>query len=205
MVSDLQSVNFPEVFPFPKFTLNFRSEKLTEKQFQALCQNNPDLKFEMSAEGELIIVPPTSPESGWRNSDINFEVVKWSKKDKTGIVFDSSTMFTFPNGAKRSPDVSWMIWEKWESLTPSEKRKFSRVVPDFVIELLSPTDYLSDTQTKMEEYIENDVRLGWLIDPFEQKVHIYRANKEIEILENPEKVSGENILKGFELNVREIW
>lgn len=114
---------------------------------------------------------PTSPKSGWKNSDLNFEVVKWSRENKTGIVFDSSTMFKLPNGAKRSPDVSWMIKEKWENLSPAERRKFSCVVPDFVIELLSPPDNLSDAREKMEEYIENDVRLGWLIDPVEQKVH----------------------------------
>ena len=205
MVSNLQTINSTETFPVAKFTLNFRSEKLTEKQFEALCQNNPDLKFEMSAAGELIIVPPTSPESGWRNSELTTDFTIWSRKDKTGIAFDSSTMFTLPNSAKRSPDVSWMTKEKWNTLSLSERRRFSRVVPDFVIELLSPSDNLADTQIKMEEYIENGVRLGWLIDPSEQKVHIYRANGETEILDNPEKVSGEDILEGFELNVREIW
>ena len=129
----------------------------------------------------------------------------WSRSDKTGIVFDSSTMFTLPNGAKRSPDVSWMPKEKWESLSLSERRKFSRVVPDFVIELRSPSGYLGDVQEKMTAYIENGVRLGWLIDPIERKVHVYRVNGEIEILENPEKISGENVLPGFELNVGEIW
>ena len=205
MVSNLQSVNSCAVVPFPKFTLNFRSEKLTEKQFAALCRNNPDLKFEMSAAGELVIVPPTSPESGWRNSELTTDFTIWSRKDKTGIAFDSSTMFTLPNGAKRSPDVSWMTKEKWNALSLSERRKFSRVVPDFVIELLSPTDNLADTQTKMEEYISNGVRLGWLIDPKNKKVYIYRAGGETEMLDDPEKVSGEDVLRGFELNVREIW
>ena len=205
MVSNLQSVSFPEVFPFPKFTLNFRSEKLTEKQFETLCQNHPDLKFEMSAEGELIIVPPTSPEAGWKNCDLIIDVGNWSRKDKTGIVFDSSTMFTLPNGAKRSPDVSWMTKEKWNSLSNKEKQTFSKIVPDFVIELRSPTDSLKPIQNKMAEYLENGVKLGWLIDPNEKKVHIYRENGKIEILENPDLVSGENILKGFELNVSEIW
>jgi Uma2 family endonuclease len=206
MATDIQTIRSTETYlPTQTFTLDFHSARLTEEQFEELCRNHRDLKFEMTAKGELIIVPPTSPESGWRNSDINFEVVKWSKKDKTGIVFDSSTMFTLPNGAKRSPDVSWMTKEKLESLSPSERQKFSRVVPDFVIELVSPTDNLSDAQAKMEEYIENGVRLGWLIDPLEQKVHIYRANGETEILDNPEKVSGEDVLPGFEFDVRQIW
>ncbi|MEO8071799.1 MAG: Uma2 family endonuclease [Acidobacteriota bacterium] len=206
MANDIQTASSTETyFPTQPFILDFHSARLTEKQFEELCRNNRDLKFEMSAKGELIIVPPTSPESGWKNSNLTTEVTLWSRKDKTGIVFDSSTMFTLPNDAKRSPDVSWMTNEKWESLSPSERRKFSRIVPDFVIELFSPTDNLAETQAKMEEYIENGVRLGWLIDPFEHKVHVYRANGEIEILDNPEKVSGESVLKNFELKVREVW
>lgn len=191
--------------PFLPFSLDFHSEKLTEKQFEELCRNNRDLKFELTSKGELIIVPPTSPESGWRNTDLTTEVNLWSRKNKTGIVFDSSTMFTFPNGAKRAPDVSWMTLEKWNALSPSEKQKFSRAVPDFVIELRSPSDALEDLRDKMAEYIENGVSLGWLIDPLEQKVYIYRADGETEILDDPEKVSGENVLRGFELNVRQIW
>lgn len=206
MAGDVQTIRSTETYlPTQSFALDFHSARLTEEQFEELCRNNRDLKFEMSARGELIIVPPTSPESGWRNTDLTTEANLWSRKDKTGIVFDSSTMFTLPNGAKRSPDVSWMTKEKWESLSPSERQKFSRVVPDFVIELLSPTDNLPDAQAKMEEYVENGVRLGWLIDPVEQKVHIYRAGGEIEILDNPETVSGEDVLRGFELNVRQIW
>jgi Uma2 family endonuclease len=106
MVSNLETINLPEVYPLPKFTLNFRSETLTEKQFEALCQNNPDLKFELSAKGELIIVPPTSPDSGWNNTKLTTKTGIWAESDATGIVFDSSTLFTLPNGAKRSPDVS---------------------------------------------------------------------------------------------------
>lgn len=191
--------------PTEPVTLDFHGAPLTDEQFEELCRNSPDLKFELSSKGELIIVPPTSPESSWKNSELNFDVLKWSKKDKSGIVFDSSGMFTLPNGARRSPDVSWMTKEKWEELSPSERKKFSRVVPDFVIELLSPSDNLADTQAKMAEYIENGVRLGWLIDPMDKKVHIYRANGEVEILDDPEMVSGEDVLVGFELKVREIW
>lgn len=206
MASDVQTIQPTDTyFPTQTFILDFHSARLTEKQFEELCRNNPDLKFEMSAKGELIIVPPTSPESGWKNTKLIARTEIWSEKNDTGIVFDSSTMFTLPNGAKRSPDVSWMTKEKWESVSPSERRKFSRVVPDFVIELLSPTDNLLDTQAKMREYIENGVSLGWLIDPQAQKVHVYRANGETEILDNPETLSGEDVLKGFELNVREIW
>lgn len=206
MASEIQSIQPTDIFVLPQaFSLDFHSARLTEEQFEELCRNHADAKFELSAKGELIVMPPTSPESGWRNTKLTTKTDIWSEMNKTGIVFDSSTMFTLPNGAKRSPDVSWMTKEKWDSLSPSEKRGFSRVVPDFVMELLSPSDSLADTQMKMEEYIENGVRLGWLIDPLEQKVHIYRANGEVEILNNPETVSGEDILVGFELNVREIW
>lgn len=206
MASNVETINRIETYlPTQAFSLDFRSARLTDEQFEELCRNNRDLKFELTAEGELIIVPPTSPESGWRNFDLIIEIGNWSKKDKTGIAFDSSTMFTLPNGAKRSPDVSWMPLEKWETVSPSERRKFSRVVPDFVLELLSPTDNLADAQGKMREYISNGVRLGWLIDPHEQKVHVYREGGEVEILENPETVSGEDVLRGFELNARQIW
>src|SRR5688500_14714261 len=132
MASDIQTIPTTETYlPSQPFTLDFHSARLTEEQFEELCRNNRDLKFEMSAKGELIIVPPTSPESGWKNSNLTTDVTLWSRKDNTGIVFDSSTIFTLPNGAKRSPDVSWMTKEKWESLSPSERQKFSRVVPDF--------------------------------------------------------------------------
>lgn len=192
-------------FPLEPFSLDFQSARLTDKQFEELCRHNRDLKFELSAKGELIIVPPTSPESGWRNTDLTTEVNIWSRRNRTGIVFDSSTMFTLPNGAKRSPDVSWMTLEKWNALSPSEKQKFARVVPDFVIELRSPTDSLEDLREKMAEYIENGVRLGWLIDPLERRVHIYRTGAEVEILDNPETVFGEELLSGFEFQVSRIW
>ena len=206
LISDLQTTHPTETYPsLMPFSLDFHSARLSDEQFEELCLNNRDMKFEMSATGDLIIVAPTSPESGWKNSDLNYEVVKWSKKDGTGIVFDSSTIFTFPNKAKRSPDVSWMPREKWEAVPKIERKKFTKVVPDFVIELLSPTDSLFATREKMEEYITNGVLLGWLIDPEKKTVYVYRANGEIEVLKDPEKVLGENVLPGFELNVREIW
>lgn len=195
----LRNIDYvPTVFDFGPLTL-------TDEQFENLARNHPDLNIELSAEGELIIVAPTLPHTGAKNADIVIELGNWAKKNRGGVVFDSSSLFTFPNGAKRSPDAAWVKKEKWEALSKEEKRKFSRLVPDFVIELRSDSDGLNGLKKKMAEYIENGVRLGWLIDPIEQKVHIYRANGEIEILNDPEKVSGEDVLKGFELNVREIW
>jgi Uma2 family endonuclease len=178
---------------------------LTDKQFNNLCKSHPDLKFELDKKGDLIIVPPTSPEAGWKNSELTTEVNLWSRLDQTGIVFDSSTMFTLPNGAKRSPDVSWMTKEKYNSLSDDEKKTFSKIVPDFVIELRSPSDNLDLIKKKMSEYIKNGVLLGWLIDPTEKNVHIYRANGEIEVLKNPTLVSGEDVLNHFTLDLSILW
>ncbi len=205
MSGSLQTSLMAGRVPYFPFSLNFNSAPLTEEQFEELCRSHSDLKFEMTSKGELIIVAPTSPESGWKNSKLTSRTDIWSETNNTGIVFDSSTMFTLPNGAKRSPDVSWMTKEKWEALSPSEQRKFSRVVPDFVIELMSPSDTLSETQEKMGEYIENGVRLGWLIDPVARMVYVYRETGEVEVLDSPETLSGEEVLRGFELSVGDIW
>ena len=195
----IQTIDYvPTVFDFSPL-------RLSDEQFESLCRNHPDLNLEMSAEGELIIVAPTLPDTGLKNNELNFMVTQWAKRDKTGIVFDSSSLFTFPNGAKRSPDTSWVLREKWDVLSDAERKRFSKLVPDFVIELRSSSDSIKSLKKKMLEYIENGVRLGWLIDPLEQKVHIYRANGEVKVLNNPETVSGEDVLNGFELNVREIW
>ena len=179
--------------------------KISDKHFEQICRKNRDFKIEQTAAGELIIMPPTLPDSGWRNNDLSTDVTNWARKDKTGIVFDSSTYFTLPNDARRSPDVAWMRREKWDSLTASQREKISRIVPDFVIELRSSTDSVKALQSKMKEYIENGVKLGWLIDPKNRKVHIYRANGETEMLENPETLDGEDVLIGFKLNVQEIF
>jgi len=206
MTTHVQTVSFADFgAPNLPITLDFHSAPLSDEQFEELCRNNRDMKFEISARGELIIVAPTSPESGCKNSELTADVTIWSRKDGTGIVFDSSTLFTFPNGAKRSPDVSWMSKDRWNTVIPAERRKFAKVVPEFVIELLSPTDSLAATHLKMEEYIENGVLLGWLIDPMAKQIRIYRANGEVQILDNPETVSGEDVLKGFELNIRGIF
>ena len=179
--------------------------RISDEHFEKICSKNRDFKIEQTAEGELILMPPTLPDSGWRNNDLSTDVTIWNRKTKEGIVFDSSTYFTLPNGARRSPDVTWMKREKWQSLTAEQRKKVSRIIPDFVIELRSSTDAIKVLQAKMREYIENGVRLGWLIDPKNRKVSIYRANGETEILENPETLDGEDVLVGFELNVREIF
>lgn len=199
MQEGLKNIDFvPTVFDFGPLTL-------TDEQFESLARNHPDLNIELSAEGELIIVAPTLPYTSNQNADLVYFLTDWSRKDQTGMVFDSNALFSFPNGAKRAPDVAWLKKEKWEALSEAEKRKFSRLVPDFVIELRSASDSLKELKDKMAEYISNGVRLGWLIDPLKKRVHIYRTNGDIEVLSDPEIVSGEDVLQGFVLNVREIW
>lgn len=190
----------------PSFiSLKIQSLSLSEEQFELLCRDNRDMRIELTAKGELIIMPPTGFMSGWRNSNLNAQLFNWTKTAGTGVCFDSSTLFTLPNGAKRSPDASWISLESCNALTDDEKEGFAPICPDFVLELRSPTDRLSNLQDKMVEYIENGAQLGWLIDPKNKQVHISRPNQAVEILENPESVSGEPVLKGFVLNLSEIW
>ena len=203
MLATARNIHGLSFWMSPPYKLSFG--KLSDKQFETVCKKHPDLQFELTAKGELIIVPPRLPDTGWKNTDLTTDVNNWNRKAKIGIVFDSSTIFTFKNGAKRSPDVAWVKREKWDVFTKEEKKKVSKITPDFVIELRSSTDRLKSLQAKMREYIENGVRLGWLIDPDHKKVYIYRANGEVQVLNNPEKLSGEDVLVGFELNVQEIF
>lgn len=187
------------------FTFDVRSFKLTDAAFYEFCQRNKDFRFEMDKRGNLIIMPPTFLETSRKNADINVQLSIWVKRDKTGIVFESDGMFTLPNGAKRAPDAFWILKERYFALSEEEREeRFARIAPDFVIELRSKSDNLRKLQNKMREYIENGVRLGWLIDPSEKRVHIYRGDKTVEILNNPKTVSGEDVLQGFELDLTEI-
>jgi Uma2 family endonuclease len=151
-------------------------------------------------------MPPPFPETSRKNMAIDAQLGIWARKDKSGVCFESSAKFTLPNGAKRMPDAAWILKERYFAHSEKERTEnFTRIAPDFVIELRSKSDRLPILKRKMREYIEKDVRLGWLIDPFQKKVHIYRSGGETEILENPSKVSGENVLNGFELDLTEIW
>lgn len=178
---------------------------LSESQFFSLCQQNPDLKFERSYQGELIIMPPTGGETGRKNAELIADFIIWNRQSKLGIVFDSSTCFRLPKGGDRSPDVSWLKKERWDSLTPEQQRKFPPLCPDFVLELLSPSDNLSFTQAKMQEYQANGVQLGWLLNPQDQQVEIYRLGYPVEILFRPSELSGENVLPNFVLNIAWLW
>ncbi|PAX51627.1 Uma2 family endonuclease [Brunnivagina elsteri] len=187
-------------------TLNLNSLiKLTREQFYQLCEENPNLKLERNAQGELIIMPPTGGETGKSTSNVNAQVWFWNEQNQLGEVFDSSTGFTLPNGADRSPDVSWVEKSGWNALTQEQKEKFIPLCPDFAIEILSPSDSLTKTQKKMQEYISNGCRLGWLINRKKQEVEIYRPQQDVEILISPSTISGENVLPGFVLNLQRIW
>ena len=188
-----------------RLTLDIRALDMTEDQFLKLCSDNGDFRLELTAKRELIIMPPTGSATGGRNSDLNGFLFVWSRQDGTGKTFDSSTGFTLPNGSIFSPDASWVLLSRWQTLTEEEQDRFAPICPDFVIELRSPSDNLPDVQGKMEEYIENGVRLGWLIDPRQRRVHIYRPGKAAEVLEDPATVSGGPVLPGFTLDLREIW
>ena len=182
----------------PKLQLSI---DLTEEQFFLLCQNNTDLRFERTALGEIIIMPPTGGETSNRNIEIAYQLQAWSRQNNLGKAFDSNGGFTLPNGAVRAPDASWLKLERWEALTQGQRQKFLPLCPDFVVELRSPTDSVKQLQAKMQEYIDNGARLGWLIDPKTRQVEIYRPNQDIEILENPLALSGEDVLPGFVLDM----
>ncbi|MDJ0598309.1 MAG: Uma2 family endonuclease [Crocosphaera sp.] len=178
---------------------------LTDEQFFELCQKNGELRFERSAEGDLIIMPPTGSETSDRNAELTYQLRAWSRQNELGKSFDSSGGFRLPNGAQRSPDASWVTMERWNKLTQQEKERFAPLCPDFVVELMSPNDYLEKTQEKMKEYRENGARLGWLINRQQQQVEIYRPNKEVKVLQSPKTLSGEDILPGFVLDLLPIW
>jgi Uma2 family endonuclease len=178
---------------------------MTNDQLYELCQLNPELQIERTAQGELLIMPPTGGETSKRNLDLLVAVGTWAKDEGSGIAFDSSGGFILPNSALRSPDVAWIRRSRLETLTAEQKKKFIPLCPDFVIELRSPTGSLSALQAKMQEYLDNGAQLGWLIDPEDKRVYIYHSNGAIECLENPVELSGEPVLPGLVLGLREFW
>ena len=187
-------------------TVNFNPIiELTDDQFYQLCRANPDVKFERNAKRELIIMSPTGGETGNYNFEIAADLAIWNRPNRLGVCFDSSTCFSLPQGGDRSPDVSWIKQERWDALTPEEKEKFPPIAPDFVLELMSPTDSLKKTQEKMQEYMDSGVKLGWLINRKTRRVEIYRLEQPVEVLESPTQLSGEDILPGFVLNLQNVW
>ncbi|WP_404785099.1 Uma2 family endonuclease [Altericista sp. CCNU0014] len=186
-------------------TLNLDSiAHLTHAQFRELCRDNRDVRLELTAEGELIVMPPTGWESGRRNANLTMDLGLWNRQVGLGIVFDSSTGFILPNGAVRSPDAAWVAKERITALNPNPDG-FLPLAPDFVIELQSASDRLKTVQHKMQEYIDNGVRLGFLLNPQDRIVEIYRPGREVEVLLSPAEILGEDVLPGFVLNLKGIF
>ncbi len=199
--------DFRLVFPEPFFyVVKTFGRKFTDQELNEIDAANEDLRIETNADGDFEIMPPPFPDTSRKNTDVTGQLWAWAKKDKNGVCFESSAKFTLPNGAKRMPDASWILKERYYAFSEAERAgSFTRIAPDFVIELRSVSDRLPVLKRKMSEYIDNGVRLGWLIDPLEKRVHIYRSNGTVEVLEAPENVSGEDVLFGFELDLSEIF
>jgi Uma2 family endonuclease len=188
------------------FTVHLPSlTQMSQEQFYEFCQANPELRIERAATGDVIVMPPAFSDTGNRNMRIAQQVANWADQDGTGEPFDSSSGFTLPNGAVRSPDAAWVKFDRWNALTDEQKSSFAPICPDFVIELRSASDALSSLQAKMQEYIENGASLGFLIDRKNQTVHIYRPERSPEILQNPDRVSADPELPGFVLQMAKIW
>jgi Uma2 family endonuclease len=179
--------------------------RLIESQFYEFCRANRDLRIERTAEGDCEIMAPTGGETGWRNSRLITLLSVWADREGSGVVFDSSTGFVLPNGAIRSPDVSWVKRARLAGLTPEQRQRFLPLCPDFVIELCSPSDNLTILQDKMQEYMHNGACLGWLIEPEARQVYIFRPKQAVSRLDNPQSVNGDEKLPGFELELRKVW
>jgi Uma2 family endonuclease len=178
---------------------------LTDDQLFELCQLNRDWRIEYTAQGELIVMPPTGGETSNRNAELTYQVQAWTRRDQAGVAFDSSGGFKLPNGATRSPDAAWVRRSRLAGLTREQKQKFLPLCPDFVIELRSPTDNLQAVLDKMQEYLDNGAQLGWLLDPLTRWVHVYLPQRSPEILEAPSTVSADPLLPGFVLDLQKIW
>lgn len=198
-LSDVPDFSQPLVLHFPP------GQRMSPDAYFDFCMANPELRLEQSSTGEIIIMAPTGMGSSGRNSEIILQLMIWAKKDGTGKAFESNGQFRLPNGSARSPDASWVLLTRWNALSKAEQESFSPLCPDFVLELRSPSDRLKTLQKKMQEYIGNGARLGWLVDPFEKQVHIYQPDREPEILNHPPTVSGESVLPGFVLDMSEIY
>jgi Uma2 family endonuclease len=178
---------------------------LTNEQFFQICRHNSDLRFERNVQGVLTIMAPEGSETGMRSAVITTDLTIWNRRTKLGYTFGSSTGFKLPNGSDRSPDAAWIRKDRWDALTREERSRFAPICPDFVVELISPSDNLANIQTKMQEYQDNGTRLGWLINRRDRQVEIYRIGQLKEVLDNPSALSGEDVLPDFVLSLDEIW
>jgi Uma2 family endonuclease len=179
--------------------------QMTDDEYFQFCQINQDLRIERTAQGDILIMPPAGGESSFRNNELSAELRDWARKDARGRAFDSSVEYILPSGAAYSPDASWVLRSRFNVLTKEQKRKFLPLCPDFVVELMSPSDRLSKVKTKMQEWIANGVQLAWLLDPDHRNVYIYRSIGEPEQVVNPERLIGEGPVAGFVLELADIW
>jgi Uma2 family endonuclease len=178
---------------------------MTDEEFARFCAEHPDLFFEMTAEGELIVMPPTYSCTGLQNSEIDWQLRTWAKNDGRGVASDSSTGFVLPNGARRSPDASWTLKSRIAQLNPASRSGFWHLCPDFVIELQSSSDRPRRLRDKMREYLANGAQLGWLIDPAHRSVAIYRKDAKVETRTDVHSIAGEGPVAGFELDLALVW
>jgi Uma2 family endonuclease len=181
-----------------------RGIRVSNAMFWRICAENRDWRLERTAKGELICMAPAGAESGGQNAYLTMRLGVWTQADGRGKFFDSSAGFKLPNGATRAPDASWILLERWLAVPPKERKRFAPICPDFVVELRSPTDSLPEVRAKMREYLEQGARLGWMIDPIDQKVEIYRPGRDVEVLDRPSSLSGEDVLPGFTLELQGI-
>jgi len=189
--------------------LNVEKVGLTDEQFVELCADNREFQFELTAQKELVIMTPPGGKTGRRHSRIHYRLADWAERTGQGVVFAPGTLFQLPNGAKRALDGAWVSHGRWDSLTDEQQEKIPPICPEFVLELMSPSDRrpvrFRMLQAKMNEYIANGAQLGWLVDPFQKKVYIYRPGEPVECLDNPGEVSGDPVLPGFVFQFSEIW
>ena len=188
------------VLEYP-LTFNLDDVLLTDDQFYKLCINNPEMNIERSSKGVLIVMPPVGGESGNRESESMIDLGIWNRREQRGYVFSSSTIFKLPGGGDRSPDASWVERSRWNQLTSDQKKKFPPIAPDFVLEIRSRTDKLAALQEKMQEYLDSGVRLGWLFNPQDQQLEIYRPEQPVEVRSLPTLLSGEETLVNSELSM----
>lgn len=192
-------------FDLPAIVLPDRFKLMSDQEFLEFCQLNPDWRIERDAQGDVVMMPPTGGQTGRRNLRLGRKLDMWAEGDARGVAFDSSTGFRLPGGALRSPDLAWIARERWDRLSADQQEQVVPLCPDFVLELRAGSDALAKVLGKMHEYIESLTRLGWLIDPFESKVHIFRPGAAVICLERPPSLSGEDVLPGFVLELDGIW
>ena len=202
----MSTATLPATYDFPVISVKLTpAVPMTQDQFFDFCQQNADKRFERTAEGELIIMAPSGGDAGFQDAEVCRQLGNWARAVGKGRVSGSSGGYILPDGANRSPDAAWISQEQFESLTAEQRKKFLPLCPFFLIEVLSPSDSLKATQDKMDEYIANGCKLGWLIDPRKKQVHVYRPAQPVQVLDNPQTLSGDPELPGFALDLQPVW